>query len=138
MTTTKKNIVTLATESAKTLATAVKAAGLVTTLEGKGPFTVFAPKDAAFAAIQKDVDSLLKPENKSKLADVLTYHVVSGELMAADLKDGAELTTVQGGKLKVSIKDHKVMIGNAHVTTADVCASNGVVHLIDKVLLPKA
>jgi len=136
--TTTKNIVTLATESAKTLATAVKAADLVTTLEGKGPFTVFAPKDAAFAAIQKDVDTLLKPENKSKLANMLTYHVVSGELKAADLKDGAELTTVQGGKLKVSVKDHKVMIGNAHVTTADVFASNGVVHLIDKVLLPKA
>jgi uncharacterized surface protein with fasciclin (FAS1) repeats len=136
--TTTKNIVALATESAKTLATAVKAADLVTTLQGKGPFTVFAPTDASFAAIQKDVDTLLKPENKSKLANVLTYHVVSGEHMAADLKDGAELTTVQGGKLKVSIKDHKVMIGNAHVTTADVCATNGVVHLIDKVLLPKA
>jgi uncharacterized surface protein with fasciclin (FAS1) repeats len=135
---TTKNIVALATESAKTLATAVQAANLVTTLQGKGPFTVFAPTDASFAAIQKDVDTLLKPENKSKLANVLTYHVVSGELMAADLKDGAELTTVQGGKLKVSIKDHKVMIGNAHVTTADVCATNGVVHLIDKVLLPKA
>ena len=135
---TTKNIVALATESAKTLATAVKAADLVTTLQGKGPFTVFAPTDASFAAIQKDVDTLLKPENKSKLANILTYHVVSGELMAADLKDGAELTTVQGGKLKVSIKDHKVMIGNAHVTTADVCATNGVVHLIDKVLLPKA
>jgi uncharacterized surface protein with fasciclin (FAS1) repeats len=134
---TTKNIVALATESAKTLATAVKAADLVTTLQGKGPFTVFAPTDASFAAIQKDVDTLLKPENKSKLANVLTYHVVSGELMAADLKDGAELTTVQGGKLKVSVKDHKVMIGNAHVTTADVCATNGVVHLIDKVLLPK-
>jgi uncharacterized surface protein with fasciclin (FAS1) repeats len=136
--TTTKNIVALATESAKTLATAVKAADLVTTLQGKGPFTVFAPTDASFAAIQKDVDTLLKPENKSKLANVLTYHVVSGEHMAADLKDGAELTTVQGGKLKVSIKDNKVMIGNAHVTTADVCATNGVVHLIDKVLLPKA
>jgi len=136
--TTSKNIVALATESAKTLAAAVKAAELVSTLEGAGPFTVFAPTDAAFAAIQKDVDSLLKPENKSKLADILTYHVVSGTHMAADLKDGTELTTVQGGKLKVSVKDHKVMIGEAHVTAADVHASNGVVHLIDKVLLPKA
>jgi uncharacterized surface protein with fasciclin (FAS1) repeats len=136
--TTSKTIVALATESAKTLAAAVKAADLVTTLEGKGPFTVFAPTDAAFAAIQKDVDSLLKPENKAKLANVLTYHVVSGSLMAANLKDGAELTTVQGGKLAVSVKDHKVMIGGAHVTTADVCASNGVIHLIDKVLLPKS
>jgi uncharacterized surface protein with fasciclin (FAS1) repeats len=136
--TTSKTIVALATESAKTLAAAVKAADLVTTLEGKGPFTVFAPTDAAFAAIQKDVDSLLKPENKAKLANILTYHVVSGSHMAANLKDGAELTTVQGGKLTVSVKDHKVMIGGAHVIAADVCASNGVIHLIDMVLLPKS
>lgn len=135
--TSSKNIVVLATESAKTLAAAVKAADLVTTLEGTGPFTVFAPTDAAFAAIQKDVDSLLKPENKDKLASILTYHVVSGKHLAADLKDGAELTTVQGEKLKVSIKDGKVLIGDADVVTADVDASNGVVHLIDKVLLPK-
>ena len=135
--TSTQNIVALATESAKTLAAAVQAAGLVTTLEGTGPFTVFAPTDAAFAAIQKDVDNLLKPENKAKLASILTYHVVSGKHMAADLKDGAELTTVQGEKLKVSVKGNKVMIGEANVTTADVAASNGVVHLIDKVLLPK-
>ncbi len=135
--TTSKNIVALATESAKTLAAAVKAADLVSTLEGAGPFTVFAPTDAAFAAIQKDVDNLLKPENKAKLASVLTHHVVSGKHMAAELKDGAELTTVQGEKLKVSLKDNKVMIGDAHVIMADVAASNGVVHLIDKVLLPK-
>ena len=83
------------------------------------------------------MDSLLKPENKAKLASILTYHVVSGKHMAAELKDGAELTTVQGEKLKVSLKDNKVMIGEAHVTTADVAASNGVVHLIDKVLMPK-
>ena len=135
--TSTKNIVALSTESAKTLAAAVKAAELVTTLEGTGPFTVFAPTDAAFAAIQKDVDNLLKPENKAKLANILTYHVVSGKHMAADLEDGAELTTVQGEKLKVSVKGDKVMIGEANVTTADVAASNGVVHLIDKVLLPK-
>ena len=135
--TSTQNIVALATESAKTLAAAVQAAELVTTLEGTGPFTVFAPTDAAFAAIQKDVDNLLKPENKAKLANILTYHVVSGKHMAADLEDGAELTTVQGEKLKVSVKGDKVMIGEANVTTADVAASNGVVHLIDKVLLPK-
>ena len=135
--TSSQNIVALATESAKTLAAAVQAAGLVTTLEGTGPFTVFAPTDAAFAAIQKDVDNLLKPENKAKLASILTYHVVSGKHMAADLKDGAEITTVQGEKLKVSVEGGKVMIGEANVTTADVAASNGVVHLIDKVLLPK-
>lgn len=135
--TSTKNIVALSAESAKTLAAAVNAADLKTTLEGSGPFTVFAPTDAAFAAIQKDVDNLLKPENKAKLSKILTYHVVSGKHMAADLKDGSELTTVQGEKLKVSIKDNKVMIGDAHVTTADVAASNGVVHLIDKVLMPK-
>ncbi len=132
-----KNIVTLASESAKTLAVAVKAAGLVETLEGKGPFTVFAPTDAAFSAIQKDVDSLLKPENKTKLAKTLTYHVVSGKHLAAELKDGQELTTVEGGKIRVSVKDGKVMVGDAHVSSADVAASNGVVHLIDKVLMPK-
>lgn len=135
--TSTKNIVALSLESAKTLAAAVKAADLVATLEGSGPFTVFAPTDAAFAAIQKDVDSLLEPENKAKLANILTYHVVSGRHMAAELKDGAQLTTVQGEKLKVSLKDNKVMIGEAHVITADVSASNGVVHLIDKVLMPK-
>jgi uncharacterized surface protein with fasciclin (FAS1) repeats len=135
--TSTKNIVALATESAKTLAAAVQAADLVATLEGTGPFTVFAPTDAAFTAIQKDVDSLLKPENKAKLANILTYHVVSGKHMAADLKDGTELTTVQGEKLQVAVKDNTVMIGDAYVSTADVSASNGVVHLIDKVLLPK-
>ena len=132
----KKDIVAIASESAKTLAAAVTAAGLVETLKGAGPFTVFAPTDAAFSAIQKDVDNLLKPENKAKLTDILTYHVVSGNAMAADLKDGQELTTVQGGKLKVAIKGDKVMIGDAQVTLADVVASNGVVHVIDKVLMP--
>ena len=131
-----KDIVGIASESAKTLAAAVTAAGLVDTLKGSGPFTVFAPTDNAFAAIQKDVDELLKPENKKKLTDILTYHVVSGNAMAADLKDGQELTTVQGGKLKVSIKGEKVMINGANVTMADVAASNGVVHVIDKVLMP--
>ena len=132
----KKDIVAIASESAKTLAAAVTAAGLVETLKGAGPFTVFAPTDAAFSAIQKDVDNLLKPENKAKLAEILTYHVVSGNAMAADLEDGQELTTVQGGKLKVAIKGDKVMIGDAQVTLADVVASNGVVHVIDKVLMP--
>ena len=133
----KKDIVAIASESAKTLAAAVTAAGLVKTLQGEGPFTVFAPTDAAFAAIQNDVDNLLKPENKAKLADILTYHVVSGSAMAADLEDGQELTTVQGGKLKVTINGDNVMIGDAKVTMADVAASNGVVHVIDKVLMPK-
>jgi uncharacterized surface protein with fasciclin (FAS1) repeats len=131
-----KDIVGIASASAKTLAAAATAAGLVETLQGKGPFTVFAPTDAAFAAIQGDVDTLLKPENKAKLANILTYHVVAGKAMAADLKDGQELTTVQGGKLKVSIKGGKVMINGANVTSADVEASNGVVHVVDKVILP--
>lgn len=131
-----KDIVAIATDSAKTLTAAIKAASLVDTLKGKGPFTVFAPTDAAFASIQKDVDNLLKTENKAKLAKVLTYHVVSGNLKAADLKDGQELTTVEGGKLKVSIKDKKVMVGGANVTGADMNASNGVIHVIDKVLMP--
>jgi uncharacterized surface protein with fasciclin (FAS1) repeats len=135
--TSTKNIVEIASESAKTLATAVGAADLVHTLQGTGPFTVFAPTDAAFAAIKSDVDNLLKPENKATLAKVLTHHVVSGKHMAAELKDGAELTTVQGEKLKVSVKDGKVMIGAANVTTADISASNGVIHVIDKVLMPK-
>jgi transforming growth factor-beta-induced protein len=132
-----KDIVEIATESAKTLAAAVTAAGLVETLQSDGPFTVFAPTDAAFADIQKDVDNLLMPENKAKLSNVLTYHVVAGKIMAADLQDGQELTTVQGGKLKVSIKDGKVMINGANVITADVSASNGVIHVIDKVFIPK-
>jgi uncharacterized surface protein with fasciclin (FAS1) repeats len=132
-----KDLVGVASESAKTLAAAVTAAGLVQTLQGKGPFTVFAPTDAAFASIQKDVDGLLKPENKATLTKVLTYHVVSGKTMAADLKDGQSLTTVEGGKLMVSVKNGKVMVGGANVTTADVAASNGVVHVIDKVLMPK-
>ena len=136
--TSTKSIVTLASENAKTLAAAVTAADLVETLEGAGPFTVFAPTDDAFAAIQSDVDGLLKPENKAKLANILTYHVVSGAHLAADLEDGAELTTVQGEKLKVTVNGGKVTIGGANVTTADVAASNGVVHLIDKVLLPKS
>jgi transforming growth factor-beta-induced protein len=133
----KMDIVAIASANAKTLAAAVTAAGLVETLQGAGPFTVFAPTDAAFAAIQKDVDKLLKPENKAKLSKVLTYHVVSGKMVAADLKDGQELVTVEGGKLKVSIKNGVVMVGNATVKMADVDASNGVIHVIDKVLMPK-
>jgi len=132
-----KDIVAIATTDCKTLAAAVKAAGLVETLQGKGPFTVFAPTDAAFAAIQSEVDKLLKPENKSKLSKILTYHVVSGKLKAADLKDGEELTTVEGGKLKVTVKEGKVTVGGANVATADIAASNGLIHVIDKVLLPK-
>jgi uncharacterized surface protein with fasciclin (FAS1) repeats len=134
--TTNKDIVAIASTDCRTLAAAVTAADLVETLQGAGPFTVFAPSDDAFAEIQSDVDELLMPENKSKLAKILTYHVVSGEVMAVDLEDGQEITTVEGGKLKISIEDGKVMIGDATVTTADIIASNGVIHVIDAVLMP--
>jgi len=136
-TTTKKDIVAIASTDCKTLAAALNAAGLVETLQGPGPFTVFAPTDAAFSEIQSEVDKLLKPESKAKLAKILTYHVVSGKMNAADLKDGQELTTVEGGKLSVSIKDGEVNVGGAKVAAADIIASNGVIHVIDEVLLPK-
>lgn len=135
-----KDIVALAqgTPDLSTLVKAVTAADLATTLQGKGPFTVFAPTNAAFADIQSTVDTLLMPENKEDLQGVLTYHVVPGKVMAADLKDGQELTTVQGEKLKVSIDGSTVKVGDATVTQPDVEASNGVVHVIDKVLVPPA
>lgn len=135
-----KNIVENALESKDhtTLVAAVKQAGLVETLSGAGPFTVFAPTNEAFNKIPKaTLDGLMKPEMKADLTKILTYHVVAGAVKAADLKDGQELTTVQGGKLKVSIKDGKVMINGANVTIADVVSSNGVTHVIDAVLMPK-
>jgi uncharacterized surface protein with fasciclin (FAS1) repeats len=135
-----KNIVENAAASADhtTLVAAVKAADLATTLSGAGPFTVFAPTNAAFSALPAGaVDNLLKPEMKKDLTGVLTYHVVSGSLKAADLKDGQKLKTVQGQELTVSVKDGKVMVGGANVTTADVVSSNGVTHVIDAVLMPK-
>jgi uncharacterized surface protein with fasciclin (FAS1) repeats len=120
-----------------TLVAAVKAADLATTLKGTGPFTVFAPTNAAFEALPAGtVDNLLKPENKQKLTTVLTYHVVPGSLRAADLTDGQELTTVQGEKLKVTKQNGQVTVGGAAVTTADVVSSNGVTHVVSKVLLP--
>lgn len=133
----KKDIVAIASGSAKTLATALKKADLEKTLQGTGPFTVFAPTDEAFASIQKEVDLLLKPESKDKLSKVLTAHVVRGELLATDLLDGNELTTLSGSKIKVHVKDGNVTIGDAKVTSPDVMASNGVIHVIDKVLLIK-
>ena len=130
--------------SVSTLVSAVKAAGLVETLKGAGPFTVFAPTNAAFDKLPKGaVAGLMEPASKAKLAGVLTYHVIAGRLVAADLKDGQELTTVQGEKLKVTVKDGKVMVGNgkdapATVQIADVISSNGVTHIIDTVILPAA
>jgi len=132
-----------------TLVAAVKAAGLVDTLKGAGPFTVFAPTNAAFAKLPAGtVDTLLKPENKGTLTAVLTYHVVAGKFTAADvlaaIKAGggkAELTTVQGGKLTASLMGNVVMLrdakgGMSHVTQADVMQSNGVIHVVDTVVLP--
>ena len=135
-----KNIVENAIGSADhtTLVAAVKAAGLVETLSGTGPFTVFAPTNEAFSKLPAGaVDNLLKPEMKGDLTSVLTYHVVPGAIMAADLKDGQKLKTVQGKDLMVSVKDGKVMINGALVTIADVVSSNGVTHVIDAVLMPK-
>ena len=135
-----KNIVENAIGSADhtTLVAAVKAAGLVETLSGPGPFTVFAPTNEAFAKLPAGaVDGLLKPESKAKLTGVLTYHVVAGALKAADLKDGQKLKTVQGEELTVSVKGGKVMINGANVTIADAVSSNGVTHVIDAVLMPK-
>lgn len=120
-----------------TLVAALQAAELVDVFKGTDAFTVFAPTNAAFAAVQKSVDMLLKPENKSKLQNVLKYHVVAGAVKAADLTDGQKVKTLQGEELTVSIKDGKVMVGGAEVTTADVPASNGVIHVINKVVLPK-
>ena len=119
----------------KTLATALQAADLVKTLKGDGPFTVFAPTDAAFAKIPKDqLDALLK--DKAKLTSVLTYHVVPGRVMAKDVKPGA-VKTVQGQSLTVKVDGGKVMVDNATVTTTDIRARNGVIHVIDAVVLPK-
>lgn len=120
--------------SFKTLVTAVQAAGLVDTLKGPGPFTVFAPTDEAFAKIPKaDLDALLA--DKKKLAAVLTYHVVPGKVMAADVKAG-KVKTVQGSEITVSTADG-VKVDNAKVVSTDVAASNGVIHVIDSVIMPK-
>ncbi|MCE4557511.1 fasciclin domain-containing protein [Roseateles cellulosilyticus] len=118
----------------KTLATALQAAGLVDTLKGPGPFTVFAPTDAAFAKIPKaDLDALLK--DKAKLAAVLAYHVVPGKVMAKDVKAG-KVKTVQGSDLTVTTANG-VMVDNAKVTATDIAADNGVIHVIDSVVMPK-
>ncbi len=120
-----------------TLVAAVTAAGLVETLKGAGPFTIFAPTNAAFAALPAGtVDGLLMPEKKADLTNILTYHVVAGSVKAADLSDGQKIKTLQGGELTVSVKDGKVMINGANVTAADLEGSNGVVHVIDAVLMP--
>jgi uncharacterized surface protein with fasciclin (FAS1) repeats len=139
-----KNIIQNAVKSKDhtTLVAAVKAAGLVDTLEGKGPFTVFAPTNAAFAELPAGtVDTLVKPENKATLTKILTYHVVPGKLEASDLTDGKKLKTVQGEELTIRRSGDTVMIidakgGSSTVTIPDVNQSNGVIHVVDTVLMP--
>jgi uncharacterized surface protein with fasciclin (FAS1) repeats len=136
-----KNIIQNAVQasSVSTLVRAVSAADLGGTLSGPGPFTVFAPTNSAFIQLpQGAMAGLMKPESKEKLKGVLTYHVIAGRLVASDLKDGQELTTVNGEKVKVSVKGGKIMINNATIQIPDVISSNGVTHVIDQVLLPPA
>jgi uncharacterized surface protein with fasciclin (FAS1) repeats len=135
----EKDIVDTAVDAGKfkTLAAALEAAGLVSTLKGAGPFTVFAPTDEAFAKLPAGtVESLLKPENKARLAAILTYHVVPGKVMAADVAGIDEADTVNGKKIDLDVEGSSVKVNDATVTAADVVASNGVIHVIDKVILP--
>ena len=136
-----KNLVETAAgnDAFKTLVAAVKAAGLVETLAGKGPFTVFAPTNEAFAKLPEGtVESLLKPENKDKLISVLTYHVVPGKVMSKDIKPSQMVQTVNGQQVSIKLSYGKVSVDGATVTAADVEADNGVIHVIDTVILPKS
>jgi len=150
-TTANKNIVALAQDNPQvsTLVTAITAAGLGETLSGSGPFTVFAPSNAAFAKLDKaTLDGLLKPENKAKLASLLTYHVVAGDVKSGDLaklisdgKGTATVKTVNGGNLKASMDGNKILLtdakgGKSTVTAPDMVASNGTIHLVDTVVMP--
>jgi uncharacterized surface protein with fasciclin (FAS1) repeats len=135
-----KDIVDTAVEAGTfgTLVAAVQAADLVETLKGEGPFTVFAPTDEAFAALPEGtVENLLLPENKDQLVAILTYHVVPGKVMSTDLTDDMEAATVQGSTVTIDL-DNGVMVENATVTTADIETSNGVIHVIDTVILPES
>lgn len=134
----EQNIVAVAQETPdlSTLVEAVSAAGLVETLEEPGPYTVFAPTNGAFDALGGTLETLLEPKNKAELAEVLTYHVVAGELTASELSDGQTLETVQGDALEVKVTNGEVTVNGARVVTPDVEASNGVVHVIDEVLIP--
>ena len=125
-------------KSFSTLVAAVKAAGLVETLKGEGPYTVFAPTDEAFAKLPKGtLESLLKPENKQKLIAILTYHVVPGKVMAKDVKSG-KVKTASGSSFKMKVSKKGVWVDNAKVVATDVKADNGVIHVIDTVILPKS
>ena len=135
----KKDIVDTAVgaDAFSTLVAAVKAAGLVETLKSDGPFTVFAPTNEAFAKLPEGtVETLLKPENKDKLIAVLTYHVVPGKVMAADVVKLKNAKTVQGGEVDIVVADGKVKVDNANVVKTDIECSNGVIHVIDAVILP--
>ena len=135
-----KNIVqtAVAAGSFKTLAAALTAAGLVETLEGPGPFTVFAPTDEAFAKLPKGtVENLLKPENKEKLKAVLTYHVVSGSVDSKAVMNMESAATVNGSSVSIAVKGGSVMVNDAKVVKADIACSNGIIHVIDTVLLPR-
>ena len=123
--------------SFNTLVAAVQAAELVETLKSKGPFTVFAPTDEAFSQLDKaTLESLLKPENKDQLVAILTYHVVAGKVMSTDITDNMQPSTVNGSSINIKLSNGKVMINDATVITADVDTDNGVIHVIDKVLIP--
>jgi uncharacterized surface protein with fasciclin (FAS1) repeats len=127
----------MAADDFETLVAAVKAAGLVETLQGEGPFTVFAPTDAAFGDLPEGtVESLLEEENKEKLQSILTYHVVPGAVMSSDLSGEMEVETVEGSTLTIDASGDGVMVGDASVVQADIEASNGVIHVIDGVLMP--
>lgn len=128
----------VAAGSFKTLAAALQAAGLIDTLKSKGPFTVFAPTDEAFAKLPAGtVEDLLKPENKAKLVAILTYHVVPGKVLATQVTKMTSAKTVNGEFLAIVVKDGSVMVDNAKVIQTDILCSNGVIHVIDSVLMPK-
>jgi uncharacterized surface protein with fasciclin (FAS1) repeats len=128
----------VANGSFKTLVAAVTAADLAATLSGVGPFTVFAPVDAAFEALPAGtVETLVMPENKDQLTGILTYHVIAGKVMSGDLTDGMKAETVNGQEVTIHLKDGKVFVNDAEVVIADVETSNGIVHAINKVIMPK-
>lgn len=134
-----RNIVETAssTDNFRTLCAAVEAAGLVETLEGEGPFTVFAPTDEAFAKLPSGtIEDLLKPENKEKLVSILTYHVVPGKVMAADVTELSGAETVNGQSVSIKVEGGAVMVDAAKVVQTDIECSNGVIHVIDAVILP--
>jgi uncharacterized surface protein with fasciclin (FAS1) repeats len=127
-----------AADDFKTLVAAVQAAGLVETLKGEGPFTVFAPTNAAFDKLPAGtLDELLKPESKDKLTSILTYHVVPGKVLAADVVNLETAKTVQGGEVTIAVEGESVKVDGANVTATDIDCSNGVIHVIDAVILPK-